>query len=89
MTTEERFIIGLYNQEEQSLVDLYDCYFTLLWSISFRVVADKAICEEVLRQVFQDAWTNPSDFNNGKKLSSLLIGCCLSKLDLLTLQNSS
>ena len=26
MTTDERLIIGLYNQEEQSLVDLYDRY---------------------------------------------------------------
>lgn len=88
MTTDECLIIGLYNQEKQSLVDLYDCYSTLLWKISYRVVADNTICEDILRQVFQDVWAKPSDFNNGKKLSSLLIECCLSKLDLLTLQKS-
>ena len=89
MTTDECLIIRLCNQEEQSLVDLYDRYSTLLWKISFRVVPDNAICEDILRQVFQDVWTKPSDFNNGMKLSSLLIGCCLSKLDVLTLQKSS
>ena len=68
MTTDERLIIRLCNQEEQSLVDLYDRYSTLLWKISFRVVADNAICEDILRQVFQDVWAKPSDFNNGKKL---------------------
>ena len=89
MTTDERSIIRLCNQEEQSLVDLYDRYSTLLGKISFRVVADYAICEDILQQVFQDVWAKPSDFKNGKRLSSLLIECCLSKLDVLTLQKSS
>jgi DNA-directed RNA polymerase specialized sigma24 family protein len=89
MTTDERLIIRLCNQEEQSLVDLYDRYSTLLWKISFRVVADNAICEDILRQVFHDVWAKPNDFNNGKKLSSLLIECCLSKLEVLTLQKTS
>ncbi|HLG28358.1 MAG TPA: hypothetical protein VI423_11275 [Paenisporosarcina sp.] len=89
MTTDERLLIGLSNQEQQSLVDLYDRYCMILWEISYRTVADNAICEEILRLVFQDVWTRPSDFNNGKKLSTLLIECCQSKLNLLTLQKYS
>ena len=88
MTTDERLLIGLSNQEQQSLVDLYDRYCMILWEISYRTVADNAICEEILRLVFQ-VWTRPSDFNNGKKLSTLLIECCQSKLNLLTLQKYS
>ena len=53
MTTDERLIIGLYNQEQQSLIDLYDRYSQLLWKISYRVVADEAICEQILRKSFK------------------------------------
>ncbi len=89
MTTDERLIIRLCNQEQQSLVELYDRYYLLLWKISYRTVADNAICEEILRQVFQDVWARPNDFNNGKKLSSLLIECCQTKINLISLQKSS
>lgn len=89
MTTDEHLLIRLSNQEQQSLVELYDRYCMLLWKISYRTVADNAICEEILRQVFQDIWARPSDFNNGKKLSTLLIECCQSKLNILALQKSS
>ncbi len=89
MTTDECLLIGLSNQEQQSLVGLYDRYCMLLWNISYRTVADNAICEEILRQLFQDVWAKPSDFNNEKKLSTLLIESCQSKLNLLTLQKSS
>ncbi|WP_017381125.1 RNA polymerase sigma factor [Paenisporosarcina sp. TG-14] len=89
MTTDERLIIRLSNQEQQSLVDLYDRYSKLLWKISYRAVADDAICEQILRQVFQDVWARPHDFNIGKKLSTLLVECCQSKIRLLTMQKSS
>ena len=89
MTTDERLIIGLYNQEQQSLTDLYDCYSQLLWKISYRSVADDAICEQILCEVFQDVWANPEKLNNGRKLSSLLIECCLSRIDSLVIQKIS
>ena len=89
MTTDELLLIRLSDQEQQSLVELYDRYCKLLWKISYQIVADNAICEEILQQVFQDVWTRPSDFSNEKKLSTLLIECCQSKLNCLTLQKSS
>ena len=89
MTTDEQLFIGLYNQEKQSLADLYDRYSQLLWKISYRTVADDAICEQILREVFQDIWTNPDKFNNGRKLSTLLIECCLSRIDSLVIQKIS
>ena len=48
MTTDESLIIRLCNQEQQSLVELYDRYYLHLWKISYRTVADNAICEEIL-----------------------------------------
>ena len=89
MTTDEQLIIRLYNQEQQSLADLYDRYSQLLWKISYRTVADDAICEQILREVFQDVWANPEKFNNGKKLSTLLIECCLSQIHTLSIQKIS
>ena len=50
MITDERLIIRLCNQEQQSLVELYDRYYLLLWKISYRTVADNAICEEIFNK---------------------------------------
>ena len=60
-----------------------------LWKISYRTVADNAICEEILQQIFQGVWARPNEFNNEKKLSSLLIECCQTKINLISLQKSS
>lgn len=89
MTTDEQLFIGLYNQEKQSMADLYDRYSQLLWKISYRTVADDAICEQILREVFQDIWANPAKFNNGRKLSTLLIECCLSRIDSIEIHKIS
>lgn len=89
MTTEECLIIGFSNQEQQSLIELYNRYSRLLWKISYRVVADEAISEQIVRGVFRDAWENPEKFNNGKKLSTLMIECCLSQIDTLIIQKIS
>ena len=89
MTTDERLIIRLSNQERQSLDELYDRYSQLLWKVSYRAVADEAICEQIVREVFQDIWMRPKDFNNGRKLSTLLIECCRSKMNEILMQKSS
>ena len=89
MTTDELLLIGLSNQEQQSLGFFDSRYCVLLWEISYGTVVDNAICEEILRQVFEDVWARPSDFSNGKKLSTLLIECCQFKLNCLTLQKTS
>lgn len=52
MTTEECLIIGFSNQEQQSLIELYNRYSRLLWKISYRVVADEAISEQIVRKSF-------------------------------------
>ena len=88
MTKDEGLIIGLYNQEQQSLEKLYDRYVQLLWNMAFRLIADETICEDIVRQVFQDVWENPQAFNNGEKLSTSLMKCCKSKIDQLVLQES-
>lgn len=89
MTTDERLIIRLSNQERQSLDDLYDRYSQLLWKVSYRTVADEAICEQIVREVFQEIWMRPHEFNNGRKLSSLLIESCQSKMNEFLMKKSS
>ena len=86
MTIDEGLLIGLCNQERQSLEKLYDRYLHLLWNMAFRSIADETICEDIVRQVFQTIWENPQAFNNGEKLSILLMKCCKLKINQLVLQ---
>ncbi|MBU0904503.1 MAG: hypothetical protein KKF57_04880 [Firmicutes bacterium] len=89
MTTDERLIFRLCNQDRQSLEEIYNRYEKLLWNIVSRSNSESDICEQVITQVFQELWNNPQDFNNGRKLSSLLIECCKSQLSLFTMSKTS
>ncbi|MDX1806018.1 MAG: hypothetical protein R3267_03180 [Paenisporosarcina sp.] len=88
MTTDERLIIRLCNHESQSLDELYDRYVQLLWNMASRKIADETICEDIVRQVFQNIWENPSAFNNEKKLSILLMECCKAKINQLVMEEA-
>jgi len=89
VTTDERLIFRLCNQDRQSLEEIYNRYEKLLWNIVSRSNSESDICEQVITQVFQELWNNPQDFNNGRKLSSLLIECCKSQLSLFTMSKTS
>ncbi|MDX1770555.1 MAG: hypothetical protein R3328_03385 [Planococcaceae bacterium] len=89
MTTDERLIFRLCNQDRQSLEEIYNRYEKLLWNIVSRSNSESDICEQVITQVFQELWNNPQNFNNGRKLSSLLIECCKSQLSLFTMSKTS
>lgn len=89
MTTDERLIIRLCNQDRQSLEEIYNRYEKLLWNIVSKTTTEAGICEQVITQVFQELWNNPQDFNNGRKLSSLQIECCKSQLSLFAMSQTS
>lgn len=88
MTTDERLIFRLCNEDRQSLEEIYNRYEKLLWNIVSKSNSEPKICEQVITQVFQELWNNPHDFNNGRKLSSLLIECCKSQLSLFTMSKT-
>ncbi len=89
MTTDERLIIRLCNHDRQSLEELYNRYARLIWNVSYKSIADEAICEDIVKHVFQRVWKNPHEFNNGKKLSVLLIECCKLRLSQLRMPKPS
>ncbi|WP_394190660.1 RNA polymerase sigma factor [Paenisporosarcina quisquiliarum] len=89
MTTDERLIFRLCNKDRQSLEEIYNRYEKLLWNIVTKTTTEPDICEQVITQVFQELWNNPQDFNNGRKLSSLLIECCKSQLSLFSMSKTS
>lgn len=80
MAIDERLVNRLLNRDQQALVEIYDRYHLLIWKIIRNAVADQAICEQLVSQVFKDLWTKPQEFNNGRKLIILLIECCRSKI---------
>lgn len=89
MSTDEQLIIRLCNQERQSLEDIYNRYEKLLWNIVSKTNTEPGICEQVITQVFQELWNHPQNFNNGRKLSTLLIECCKSQLSLFSMSKTS
>lgn len=89
MTTDEQLIIRLCNQDRSSLEEVYNRYEKLLWNIVSKTTTETGICEQVITQVFQELWNNPQSFNNGRKLSSMLIECCKSHLSLFSMSITS
>lgn len=89
MTTDEQLIIRLSNQDRSSLEEIYNRYEKLLWNIVSKTTTETGICEQVITQVFQELWNNPQSFNNGRKLSSMLIERCRSHLSLFAMSKTS
>ncbi len=89
MTTDEQLIIRLCNQERQSIEEIYNRYEKLLWNIISKSITEPSICEQVITQVFQELWNHPQNFNNGRKLSILLIECCKSQISLFSTSKTS
>lgn len=80
MTTDEQLIIRLCNRDYQSLEELYDRYERLLWNFTYRTIKNEALCEEIIKQIFHDIWTNPHTYKSDTKLSVLLIISCKSQI---------
>lgn len=86
MTIDELLMARIQNREQQALSELYDRYIGLLWKISFRSLADQAICEEVVSCVFESIWAEPERFSQGKNLPLTMIECCQAHIHARTLK---
>ncbi|TWT01615.1 RNA polymerase sigma factor [Planomicrobium sp. CPCC 101079] len=87
-TADELLLKRILNREQQALSELYDRYFQLLWKISYRAVADPAICEEIVSCVFENVWACPEKFRN-KKLPLSIIEYCSTCIDSIALKMPS
>lgn len=78
----------ILNREQLALSELYDRYFQLLWKISYRTVADQAICEAIVSQVFENIWAFPEKFQN-KKVPLAIIEYCTTCTDSILIDKLS
>lgn len=77
---EEQWIRRLAERDQQALSEIYDRYHLLVWNFAQRNQADQSVCEELVNYVFNQLWTRPEEFKNGRQLAVLLIECCKSKM---------
>ena len=80
MRTDERLIKALLQRDKRALEELYDRYHLLLWKIVAEAESDQQICEQLVTQVFKQAWQKPKEFLGEKRLALLLIECCRAKM---------
>ena len=60
--------------DESALADLYDRYRLILFSLTFRILHDRAEAEDTLQDVFLQIWRRAKDFdeNRGRAFSWLV-----------------
>ena len=83
MTENARWIAALQNRDRAVMDEIYDCYFQLLWKISYAKLGNVPFCEKTLSQVFIDLWENSHYYNEETQLSHLLIKSCLTNIERL------
>lgn len=76
LTIDEKLMMGILNQEQQALSDLYDRYHRILWNIARQADSDPSVCEQLVAQVFRAVWNEPRNFMQNRKLLAQLIDCC-------------
>ena len=81
MGIDEQLIRRLADRDKQALSEIYDRYHLLVWNFARRLHTDPAACEKLVQHVFNELWTRPEDFKNGRLLAVMLIKCCKSKMD--------
>lgn len=63
---ERRLIQRLKRRDPDAMMDLYDLYSRLLYSIVFRAVSNPAIAEEITQEVFLRVWNRIRTFDEDK-----------------------
>jgi RNA polymerase sigma-70 factor, ECF subfamily len=59
-------VAGIRSADEQAMVQLYDRYSSLVYSVALRVVRDTGAAEDVLQEVFMQLWRNPGAFDSSR-----------------------
>lgn len=80
MSIDEQLIDRLGRRDQVALSEIYDRYHRLVWNFAQRNHSDHAACEKLVQYVFNQLWTRPDEFNNGRQLALLLIECCKAKM---------
>jgi hypothetical protein len=83
VTENARWIAALRNRDQAAMEEIYDCYFQLLWNITYAKLGNVPSCEKILSHVFKDLWENFHLYNEEAQLSHLLIKSCLSNIEQL------
>ncbi|MEM7765728.1 MAG: sigma-70 family RNA polymerase sigma factor [Pseudomonadota bacterium] len=68
---------------EQALSDLYDATLSKVFGVAVRILGDSVLAEDVVTEVYYQAWTHASDFRRerGTPLAWLLTMCRNRALD--------
>lgn len=59
-------IFLLKNKNQDSFSDLYDSYARALYGVSFKMVNDKNIAEDILQEVFMKIWEHIDKYDSSK-----------------------
>ena len=63
---EDELVLLLQRQDQQAFSYLYDNYAPALNGVIFRLVADKALSEDILQEAFVKIWNNFSSYDPAK-----------------------
>ena len=64
--SEEELVLLLQRQDQQAFAYLYDNYAPALNGVIFRLVADKALSEDILQDAFIKIWNNFTSYDKTK-----------------------
>jgi RNA polymerase sigma-70 factor, ECF subfamily len=60
------FIFLLKNKNQESFSDLYDSYSRALYGVTFKMVNDNEVAEDILQEVFMKIWENIDKYDSSK-----------------------
>ena len=55
----------MVKKDKDALGELYERYVRAVYSLSFKIVADRVVAEEIAQEVFISAWQKADTFNPG------------------------
>jgi RNA polymerase sigma-70 factor (ECF subfamily) len=64
--TDDRLVAELGKRDPMALETLYGRYGDFVYSVSFRVVGDVQLAEDIAQEVFLRLWRRPDLFNSGR-----------------------
>lgn len=63
MPQDSDLIAGVRSSDESAMIQLYDRYSGIVYSVALRVLNDTGAAEDVLQEVFLQLWRNPGAFD--------------------------
>jgi RNA polymerase sigma-70 factor, ECF subfamily len=63
---DERLVSAVVRGDRAALAGLYDRHAALLLALGVRILTDRALAEDVLHDVFLEAWHHAAEFDGGR-----------------------